>query len=196
MRQLLLLTLIVILIGCKPGSKEKTGNEVNNDSSVITAPPKDSGTSTQPEPTSQTGKIDIESFGDLKLAQHYKETIKAIGNPDSKSKAVEWGADGLLHEDWTWAGKGLVLNMSSDKTNVESSLSIFSITAKSPCSFKTKAGVGIGSSYTEVQEAYKKDIDAEATDKTQITVGSVYGGIIFTFKDDKVTSIFLGAAAE
>ena len=127
MRQLLLLTLIVILIGCKPGSKEKTGNEVNNDSSVITAPPKDSGTSTQPEPTSQTGKIDIESFGDLKLAQHYKETIKAIGNPDSKSKAVEWGADGLLHEDWTWAGKGLVLNMSSDKTNVDTNSTTTSI---------------------------------------------------------------------
>ncbi len=196
MRQLLLLTLIVILIGCKPGSKEKTGAEVSNDSTVITAPQKDSSISAQPESTAQTGKIDIESFGDLKLGQHYKETIKAIGNPDSKSKAVEWGADGLMHEDWNWRGKGLVLNMSSDRTNAESSLSIFSITSKSPCSFKTKANIGIGSSYAEVQEAYKKDIDATATDKTQITVGSVYGGIIFTFKDDKVATIFLGAAAE
>jgi hypothetical protein len=54
----------------------------------------------------------------------------------------------------------------------------------------------IGSSYAEVQEAYKKDIDPEATDKTQITVGSVYGGIIFSFKNDKAEKIFLGAEAE
>lgn len=116
--------------------------------------------------------------------------------PDSRSKAIEWAADGLLHEDWGWKSSGLVLNMSSDKTNIDSTLSIYSITAIAPCFFKTKAGIGIGSSYAEVQAAYKKDIDPEATDKTQITVGSVYGRIIFSFKNDKVNKIFLGAEAE
>jgi hypothetical protein len=56
--------------------------------------------------------------------------------------------------------------------------------------------MGMGSSYAEVETAYKKDIDPEATDKTQITVGSVYGGIIFSFRNDKVSRIFLGAEAE
>jgi hypothetical protein len=56
--------------------------------------------------------------------------------------------------------------------------------------------MGIGSSYAEVEQAYKKDIDAESTNKEQITVGSVYDGIIFKFKDGKVSKIFLGGAAE
>jgi hypothetical protein len=142
------------------------------------------------------GKIDIESFGPLKLGQHHSKTLEAIGQPDSKSKPIEWAADGLFHEDWAWKENGLALNMSFEKTNIDSTLSVFSITAKAPCDYKTKAGLGIGSSYAEVEAAYKKDIDPEATDKTQITVGSVYGGIIFSFKNDKVNNIFLGAQAE
>ena len=197
MRNILSLISIAIFISCKSGTEKEKNIPATIVDSIPPIPPKDTTSKSEYEnPGQATNKIDIESFGDIKLGQHYNETIKAVGNPDSKSKAVEWGADGLLHEDWTYKSKGLVLNMSSDKTNVEGSLSIFSITATSPCSFKTKAGVGIGSSYIEVQKAYKKDIDAEATDKTQITVGSVYGGIIFTFKDDKVSTIFLGAAAE
>jgi len=154
---------------------------------------KDTTTMTTPP---DMGKVDLENFGPIKLGQLYSEAKKVLGHPDSKSKAIEWGADGLLHEDWTWKSKGLVMNMSSDKTNVEGTLAIFTITAEAPCDFKTKAGLGIGNSYAEVEAAYKKDIDPEATDKTQITVGSVYGGIIFSFKNDKVNSIFLGAQAE
>lgn len=190
MKQLLLLIVITGFIACKSKTKvEATPETEKSGKDTIVAHP-------DTAITTGSGKIDIESFGDIKLGQHYSEVIKALGKPDSKSKATEWGADGLLHEDWAWTGKGLSLNMSSDKANVDSSLTLFSITAKSPCSFKTKSGAGIGNTYSEVQEAYKRDIDATATDKTQITVGSVYGGIIFTFKDDKVAAIFLGAAAE
>jgi hypothetical protein len=142
------------------------------------------------------GKIDIESFGDIKLGQPYLEMQRVLGAPDTKSPAIEWAADGLMHEDWTWKNKGLVLNMSSDKNNVSGTMVIFTITATALCTFKTKAGMGIGSSYSEVRDAYEKDIDPEATDKTQITVGSVYGGIIFNFKNDKAERVFLGAEAE
>jgi len=189
MKQLILFILLAGFFACK--SKTKSGPQpeipgTNKDS--ITTQPDTAG-------TTAAGKIDIESFGDIKLGQHYSEIIKALGNPGSKSKAVEWGADGLLHEDWTWADKGLTLNLSSEIGKVESSLSVFSVTAKSPCTFKTKAGMGIGSSYEEVQAAYKGHIDPASGDTT-IIVGSVYGGIIFTFKEKKVVEIFLGAAAE
>ena len=44
---------------------------------------------------------------------------------------------------------------------------------------------------------YEKDIDKSNSNTTTITVGSIYGGIIFTFgKDDKADTIFIGAAAE
>ena len=42
------------------------------------------------------------------------------------------------------------------------------------------------SMYKEVMAAYENDIDKSFTDKATITVGSVYGGIIFSFKNDKV----------
>ena len=56
---------------------------------------------------------------------------------------------------------------------------IFSITITKPCTFKTKRNIGIGSTYKEVMAAYEKEIDKSATDNKTITVGSVYGGIIF-----------------
>jgi hypothetical protein len=185
----LFLACLIVMAACKSKTKTTDTGEKKSMDTVITAG-KNSISVTSP------AKVDIENFGAIKLGQHYSVTLDAIGQPDSKSKPIEWGADGLFHEDWTWKENGLVLNMSFDKTNIDSTLSIFSITAQAPCDFKTKAGLGIGSSYAEVEAAYKKDIDPEATDKTQITVGSVYGGIIFSFKDDKVNNIFLGAAAE
>jgi hypothetical protein len=119
-----------------------------------------------------------------------------LGQPDGKSAAVEWGADGLMHEDWTYTAKGLKLDMTSAKESSDGTKYVSSITANTKCIFKTTAGIGIGNSYNDVQEAYKRDIDATATDKEQITVGSIYGGIIFTFNNDKVVTVFLGAAAE
>jgi hypothetical protein len=182
---------LLIMAACKSKTTTETGEKKNMDT-VITSG-KDTTSVTTP---ADMGKVDLENFGPIKLGQLYSEANKVLGPPDSKSKAIEWGADGLLHEDWTWKSKGLVMNMSSDKTNVEGTLAIFSITAEGPCDFKTKAGLGIGSSYADVEAAYKKNIDPEATDKTQITVGSIYGGIIFSFKNDKVNKIFLGAQAE
>ncbi len=187
----LILASLILMTACKSKTKTTdTGEKTVKDS--ITTPVKDSVSNTGPS----MGKVDMENFGALKLGQHYSETQEAMGPPDTKSNATLWGADGLLHEDWTWKKNGLVLNMSSDKNNTDSTLSIFSITAQAPCFFKTKAGVGIGSSYAEVDAAYKNDIDPYSTNKTQITVGDVYGGIIFSFKDDKAIKIFLGAAAE
>jgi len=180
------------MVACKSKTKTTDDGEKKKMDIVITAG-KDTNSVTTP---ADMGKVDLESFGPIKLGQLYSEANKVLGVPDSKSKAIEWAADGLLHEDWTWKSKGLQMNMSSDKTNVEGTIAIFSITAEAPCDFKTKAGVGIGNSYAEVEATYKKDIDPEATDKTQITVGSIYGGIIFSFKNDKVNKIFLGAEAE
>lgn len=189
--KLYLITGIIALfiLSCKSSNQEKPLPDASKDSVTITTT--DSTEKTAPS----SGKIDIESFGDIKLGQPATSLIKVLGEPDNKTKAIEWEADGLSHEDWTWKSKGLIINMSSEISDA-STLQVFSIKAKAPCPFKTKANIGIGSSYAEVQEAYKKDINAEESNKEQVTVGSIYGGIIFTFRNDKVESIFLGAAAE
>lgn len=191
MKSLILVAALAICTGCNSGDKKNTAAP---QADTTVAPPP-----TTPPPgveMAPAGKIDIESFGEIKLGQPYNELLKALGEPEAKLDIKEWAADGLMHEDWVWEKKGLVIGMTWDKTKKTNTLAIFSIKAMAPCTFKTRAGMGIGSTYAEVQEAYKKDIDPEATDKTQITVGSVYGGIIFSFEKDKVSNIFLGAAAE
>lgn len=183
--------LLIVFISCKSGDK-KDEPEITIDTTVANT---DTVITSSDQPAS-SGKIDIETFGDIKIGQPHEKTVEALGQPDSKSPAVEWGADGLMHEDWIYNSKGLLLNMSYAKGVTDGPKYISSIRANEKCTFKTRAGIGIGNSYTEVQEAYKRDIDASATNQEQITVGSIYGGIIFTFKNEKVTAIFLGAAAE
>ncbi len=192
MKQLFLFSSVLLLISCNSGKKDNDGTETKTDGTVTELPVD----TVPPPPDATTGKIDIESFGEIKLGLGYSDVLKALGEPDTKSKAQEWGADGLMHEDWNWKDKGLVLNLSSEKSSAEATRAVFSITANAPCTFKTRAGMGIGSTAAEVQEAYKRDINPEESSKEQITVGSIYGGIIFTIKNDKVVSIFLGAAAE
>lgn len=182
-------TVLLFILSCKSSTKEKPDPVTGKDTTVVAT------TDSTEKNSPSSGKIDIESFGDIKLGQPATALIKVLGEPDNKTKAIEWEADGLMHEDWSWKSKGLIINLSSE-FNDASTLQIFSIKAKAPCTFKTKANIGIGSSYAEVQEAYKKDINAQESNKEQVTVGSIYGGIIFIFRNDKVESIFLGAAAE
>lgn len=190
MKFILVAALVSLIAACNDNSK-KTEEPVNKDS-IATAPP----VTPPPGVEMQPATTDMLHLGDLKLGQHHSEVVKILGEPDTKSAAQEWGADGLLHEDWAWTKKGVALNFSSEKSSPESTRAVFSITAKAPCDLKTHAGIGIGSTTADVQEAYKKDINPEESNKEQITVGSVYGGIIFTIKGDKVISLFLGAAAE
>ena len=58
--------------------------------------------------------------------------------------------------------------------------------------------IGIGSSKDEVLHAYNKEINFTENDLEfdTIVAGTVYGGVIFTFKNNYVSSIFIGAAAE
>ena len=176
---------VALLSGCKSSEKEKQTETVNKDTIQVPAPSE-----------AITRKIDIETFGDIKIGQPYSATVKALGEPGSKSKAEEWAADGLMHEYWKWKDKGLELNMSSEKNNVQGTLAIFNINAEAPCTFKTRAGIGIGSTLDEIKAAYKKDISEADSNNEQVLVGSVYGGIIFTLTTGKVSHIFLGAAAE
>lgn len=90
------------------------------DSTAITT------TDTTGKITPPSGKLDIESFGDIKLSQPSTALIKILGEPDNKTKAIEWEADGLMHEDWTWKSKGLIINLSFEIKDA-STLQVFSI---------------------------------------------------------------------
>ena len=198
MKKYLLITSI-FFISCKSSDKKEDKIEKTDTTSVVQGDTGnivmhgDTDNMVRQNPPPQ-GKIDIETFGEIKIGQALTYLLKAMGNPDTKSKVTEWGAVGLMHEDWTYKSKGVVINLSSEKKN--SDKVIFSITANSNCNFKTRANMGIGNTYEEVTDVYKRDIDTEQTTKETIVVGSVYGGIIFSFENNKVKSVYLGPAAE
>ena len=77
---------------------------------------------------------------------------------------------------------------------------VSSISIQSPCNLKTKHGIRIWSTEEEVIKAYGKYQDEDALLFTKLgdrfLAGSIYGGMIFRFKNGRVKSIFLGAAAE
>ncbi len=190
MKRVILIIAIAVMAACK--SKDKPSvKQAGRDTDYSFGPLKDTIPVNQP-----FTDADFDVFGEIKIGQPYMETISVLGSPASTSKATVWGADGQLHSDWDYKTKGLVVNISADPMNENNTKMVFSITAKAPCSYKTSRGIGIGSSYDEVTAAYKNAIDQSSSDPTLITVGSVYGGIIFSFKDSKVETIFYGAAAE
>jgi len=151
-----------------------------------------------PAPTLECNAIEwlkIEGFGFLRIGLSAAEISRNLGVPEIKEKKVLQEADGLYHQTWNYVQKGIKLDMVASR--VEGDFSVASISLKSPSLLKTKRGIGIGSSYAETKRAYEKEYNREeSTPGKQLIVGSVYEGLIFSFKDERVVGIFLGAAAE
>ncbi len=202
---LLSLLLVFGAAGCTPAA---------TDTSVppTTAPATETPAATTAQPTAsptadptQSAAIDYgqvgfdlmasDSVGAVKLGMTESEVLAALGEPDEKSEAQMWGADGLKHSDWTFADEGLTINM-VESTNGESEFVAYSINAAAPCALATQKGVKIGDGKDAVLAAYGDAIDPTTVTEDSIVAGTLFGGVVFTLQDGAVTSIFLGAAAE
>jgi hypothetical protein len=137
-----------------------------------------------------------ESLGGLKLGLSEKALAPFLGeSPVSKSESVLEEATGEYIQTWTCEEKGLTLRMSSGgKKKGPRTVSAF--TADGKCTLATVKGIKLGSKKADVIKAYGQVQDKEMSGPESFVAGSVYGGIIFTFKDGKVSEIFFGAAAE
>ena len=134
-----------------------------------------------------------ETVGDFSLGIDDSVVLKKLGEPDKKSAAQIWGADGMEHQRWHYQSKGIELGMirNGSKQVVDR------ISLESPCDFKTQRGIQIGSKAAEVQLAYNNEINPHSSrPESTIVAGTIFGGILFGIKDGVVNSIFIGAAAE
>ncbi len=134
-----------------------------------------------------------ERVGDLSLGIDDSVVLQILGDPDKKTAAQIWGADGMEHQRWLYPSKGIELGMirNGSKQVVDR------ISLKSPCDFKTQRGIQIGGKVADVQLAYKNEINPHSSrPEATIVAGTIYGGIIFGIKDGVVNSLFIGAAAE
>lgn len=139
-----------------------------------------------------------ENLGGIKIDMAEKNLMKLLGQPKKKSAMTFQGGTGEYHQTWLYPDKGLEITLSAGESKTGAK-KVALFTASSGCSLTTTKGIKIGSSEADVRKAYGSFEDKEnasATRKDSFVAGSIYGGIIFNFKDNKVSSIFFGAAAE
>ncbi len=136
-----------------------------------------------------------ESLGKIKMGLPAAAVVKALGEPEKKGTEQKEEATGDWTQDWSYSAQGLKLTMSSAKKGGAKTVS--TITATGACKLTTARGIKIGSSLADLRKAYA---NVESKDDSQpgktFVAGSIYGGVIFTLKGDKVSQIFVGAAAE
>ena len=136
-----------------------------------------------------------ERLGGLRLGLSARQLTALLGQPESQGRDVEWAATGDWVQSWHYPKQGLRLDMASTSQGGEKA--VLSITATPPCPLATARGIRLGSTAAEVTQAYGDVQDREQSEPDRSFVaGSVYGGVIFTFTDGKVSQIFIGAAAE
>lgn len=140
--------------------------------------------------------LESEGLGGLRLDLPEKDVIKLLGEPAERDQMVLQEADGNYVQNWHYPAKGLELTMSAGGTK-SGPKTVFCLRASAPCRLATKAGIKIGSAESAVRKAYAAHVDRETPPSPEsFIVGSIYGGIIFSFTDGKVSRIFVGAAAE
>ena len=136
-----------------------------------------------------------ERIGSLCIGFPETDLKKSIDCEMKRGSETLWGSDGAYHQIWKCPACGLKLGMVSEKRGGMKSIESIALTA--PCTLATKRGIRIGSTEQEVKKAYKTYWNKEdSTQSGSFVAGSIYGGVIFQFRDGKVSRIFLGAEAE
>jgi hypothetical protein len=138
---------------------------------------------------------ELESVGGIRLNQKGTKVVAVLGEAPEKGEWETWDFDGVDRQTWLYSDAGVELTMA--RTD-DSGITVDRIDVMKNSKLRTARGIGIGSTRRDVMNAYKDDLapEEEQTDPASVVIGSIYGGIIFDFENDKVTRIFVGAAAE
>ena len=139
--------------------------------------------------------VEDEKVGPLYLGQAASDVVEKVGEPENTTEMQVWGVDGMERQTWKYLSQGISLTMLNDP---EQGLVTDQINLTQKATLKTERGIGVGSSREDVVNAYADNLASgyEGAGDESVVVGSIYGGIVFTFKENRVTEMFVGAAAE
>jgi hypothetical protein len=141
----------------------------------------------EPDPTSI---LDTETIGGLKIGADEKAILAALGAPRHKDKAVQEGATMDFVSEWAWPTASI--NMVSDTGKPPWKARLISIAKAS--TLETSQHIHVGSTRADVEKTYKRS-DEDDGKPDQFLVGSIYGGLMFEFKNDRVVTISMGPFA-
>ncbi|HEY7608897.1 MAG TPA: hypothetical protein VIF14_06670 [Alphaproteobacteria bacterium] len=136
-----------------------------------------------------------ERIGALRLDMTEAQVKQILTARPVISREQLWGADGQYHLKWTYGAQGVRLGLVSEKKGGPKIVESIDCTAR--CTLTSARGIGIGSTLADVQKAYAAEFNKDESKLPQLFVaGTIYGGLLLKFKAGKVSSMFLGAAAE
>lgn len=138
--------------------------------------------------------VDSEHLGPMKLGLPAKAVVAAVGQPAKKTGWTMEGATGTWIQTWTWPARGLTAIMGAQSKG--GALSVDRVWIDGKSTLATARGIRLGATRAQVVKAYGKDINEDESSPEQAVVGSIYGGLMLSFKSGKVVQIFLGAGAE
>jgi len=151
-------------------------------------------------------RLGEERLGGLSLGTPMAEVMKILGPADEVGEPFEEGATGEIVTTYAWTKKGIRIDsargsVEPDPNPAGSAPTMIeyarSIDVSAPFSGKTLRGIAIGALESDVVRAYRETLDPQATlAGEKVAAGSLFGGMLFTIEGGRVTSIFLGAAAE
>lgn len=136
--------------------------------------------------------MESEKIGEVQFDMKVEAIETIIGEAEEKTPFELWGADGFEHQTRIYQNKTLEIDYIKTEDN---EIVCNMITILGDNSLRTSRNIGIGDSRDAVLKAYQNEI-YEKGNKENLVAGTIYGGLIFIFENDKVTSIFVGAAAE
>jgi hypothetical protein len=131
-----------------------------------------------------------EAFGGLRFDIDGAAARKLLGAPKQKTEPDIEGATGSYYSYWTWPGvaMGMVANEATGPWRART------VEIKAPSQLATKAGIRIGSARKAVEAKYLGNKYAQGSPES-LVVGSPYGGLVFEFENDVVTSMSIGIFA-
>ncbi len=159
-------------------------------------------TCTLANPENIDSVLDDEQIGGLGLGDSAKKAVTLLGVPVDVDEEYPNEVDGGFTRQWKHSN-GITLNIWTEKSEKNPDAqtekgSVGFITVNSPSQAKTRYGIGIGATRSQVLAAYGDCISAEEQngDSESVLAGTVYGGVLFSMRDGKVESIDVGAMAE
>lgn len=137
-----------------------------------------------------------ELLGPLRLGMPADAALRVAGCKAGLGPESEEGATGDYVRQARLPACGLEFKLAGARKG--GAKHVAGITVKAPSRLVTSRGIGIGASEAQVTAAYGRFRDGDGASKPGevFVAGSIYDGLIFTFKGGRVAEIFLGAAAE
>lgn len=136
---------------------------------------------------------DTETIGNIQCGERYERIVEIYGEPENETEPIFSDVDGATYIAADYISRGISITYLIKEDSIKE---VSDIEIVKPCELKTSRDVGIGSTYSEVKNAYEGLTNNIGADSVTIIVGSIYGGLVFNFEDNKVSRVFIGASAE